>query len=185
MVRPIVNINVDRRDLTVRLIVGIVLLVLAAILSTGCIAHPLPTAPTAIEPTPAPSTAIAQLMIRIAGPDSWWNDRLYVHVTGFTADGVGARGVVQCESTRGTFEPSAWPIESRGSEVRGVVPGAVLICRHGKVEATYTISANDWRIITGPGNGPPRPVAPPVTPPTAPPVTPPATPPTPPGGGGE
>lgn len=127
-----------------------------------------PTSPSPPPPTGLVFPAVEQLVIRIAGPNTWWPDVLLVHVEAFDRNGANTRGVVRCESTLGIFEPAQWAVESRGSEVRGIRPGAVITCSHSNVSASYIVSALDWRIIA-PGGSPtptPKPPPPPAPPPS-------------------
>lgn len=141
---------------------------LVAVLLTAACAYTAPTAPTPVAETPR-FLPIEQLSIRIAGPDTWWPDVLLFHVWAYDRNGATTRGVVRCESSLGIVEPAQWAVESRGSEVRGIRPGATITCTHGSVSASYTVSSLDWRILPGGGSPPPSPAPkpPPVTPPPA------------------
>lgn len=126
-----------------------------------------PTAPTDAAPAEA---VVSQLIIKIVGPDGWWNDRLYASITAHDPTGAETSVIVYCDSSQGVIEPASFLTMTRyGNMVRGVQPGAVLTCRYRNVAASYVISAGDWRILPG-GIQPPQLPLPPVVVPVVPPV---------------
>lgn len=150
-------------ETVVRVVVALTLLLVGAILTTGC-AYESPTGPTPVVEPVRP--AVAQIVIKVSGPDNWFKDKLMLHVVTLDRAGATTGDIVECDSTMGYFEPRSFSTASRGTELLGVKVGAVVTCRHQNVEASYVISELDWRIIVGPGPTPaPAPVAPPKPPP--------------------
>lgn len=138
---------------------------LVVVMSAAC-AYESPVAPSP-SPVVVPTSTPVQIAIRIAGPDTWWTDRLFAIVTVFDQNGAELNANVECDSTDGIFEPRASNTFTRkGVLVIGVKAGSVLTCRAGSIEGSYNVSALDWRIIDGGGTHPPATV--PVTPAPAP-----------------
>jgi hypothetical protein len=125
-------------------------LLLAA--STAC-AYQNPVAPTPVAVAAPTARTPMQLAIVITGPDTWWTDRLLGTVHVFDQNGAEVGAVVECDSSDGAFVPRQFNTSSRGAEIIGVKIGSQLVCRAGNVQASYSVTALDWRVLGG-GSGP-------------------------------